>query len=175
MFQTVTIEGTRGQIQYVDYNNLTTDSGKPGLSIFTKFVELGKNLSEINEEREFLEEVNKYVKINEDLEFTNNSQKNLTILLLAGNVVMVEGKRGPAHHVLVGRKSFEKILDQEERDSLQRAYKVWFAKDENLDYVLVWREGDKDEPGCILVKNEEKYNFVSTGLHPEHQFVKIAI
>ena len=174
MIKTIYTKEEKGTMSFIDYTP-NTESEQLGLKVFTKHIQLTKNLSELNEEKEFLEEVNKYVKFSEILKFSENSKKNLAVLLMAGNIIMQKGRRGPAHNVLIGRNKFEELFEQEERDSLQRFYKVWFSKDENLDYVLVWRVGADDEPGCILVKNDEKYAFVSTGFYPEAQFVKIKI
>ena len=181
MIKTKIIEVDKGKISFLDYTineSEMSDSQvfpkKLGLKVFTIEVNLDKNLSELDEEKEFLEEVNKYVKIDEDIKFTDNSRRNLSKLITAGSKVAMEGRRGPAHHVLIYRPTFKKLLSQEDRDYLQRLYKVWFSK-EKLDYVLVWREGADDEPGCILVKNDEKYTFTSLGLHPECQFVKINV
>lgn len=175
MIRTVNTKEEKVTIKFLEYITKSESEEYSGLEIFIKNIELSKNLSEINEEQEFLEEVNKYVKFNEELNFSDNSRRNLATLLMAGNIIMAKGRRGPAHNVLIGREKFKKLFLQEERDSLQRFYKIWFSENENLDYVLVWRNGNKDEPGCVLFKNEEKYTFATLGLYPELQFVKIKI
>jgi|AntAceMinimDraft_18_1070375.scaffolds.fasta_scaffold41398_2 hypothetical protein len=177
MIITLTIEEDRSQISYLDYMPNQVE-GKLGLTVFTKDVELNKELSKLDEEKEFLEEVDKSVKIDDELKFRNKEEEhwsrfNLSRLISAGSKVAVNGRRGPADNVLIYKPVFEELLLEEERDSLQRFYKVWFSK-EKLDYVLVWRNGALDEPGIILIKNKEKYTFASLGLYPELQFVKIS-
>ena len=173
-------EENRGMISFLDYNppsdEVKDEDGIPlGLGVFQKFIEFSKDISELDEEKEFLKEINKYVKPTELLEITDNSRRNLSKFISAGSMVAVAGRRGPAHNVLISRSKFEEILEQEERDSLQRMYKVYFSKDEDLDYALIWRSGATDEPGCILVKNKDKYVITSLGYYPEHQYVKIML
>jgi len=196
MIKTIEIKEDKALISFLDYvynekekETLFPDAIKGddvvfpvqlGLDVFKKHIELNKDLSKLDEEKDFLEEINKYVYFNEDLKLKNNTEErysryNMSRLISAGSLVAVMGRRGPAHNVLISRTKFENILEQEERDTLQKMYEVFFSKDDDLDFVLVWRSGAIDEPGCILVKNDEKYAFVSTGLHPEAQFVKIRI
>jgi hypothetical protein len=191
MIKTETIKKDHGTLSYLDYvyrDDYEKKEGgevipkELGLKILTKFVELDKNLSELDEEKEFLEEVDKIVKPYDRLNFKNeknydkkkHSRLNLSKLISAGSVVAMDGRRGPAKNVLINREDFQELLLEEERDALQRMYEVWFTE-KPLEYVLVWRNGALDEPGIVLIKNEEKYTFVSVGFHPEAQFCKINV
>ena len=170
-------DANQGMISYLDYRDKKSEDGaRLGLGVFQKFVQFSKDISELDEEKEFLEEINNYVKVDKRINFEEGkSRRNASKLITAGSIVAAEGRRGPAHNVLISRSKFEKYLEQDERDSIQRMYKVYFSKDEDLDYALLWRSGSNDEPGALLVKNKEKYAIVSLGFHPEHQYVKIQL
>ena len=87
----------------------------------------------------------------------------------ASNFIAVDGKIGQATNMLISEDNYTKYGI----DKFDLKLEVMF--DDSVEDCILYRKNTKDQPGLILLYNENKYEFMPIGFFPEKQFSKIKL
>jgi hypothetical protein len=135
---------------------------KDDKDIISEIVEKINSLSETND-TDILEKFS-LKNINEKNE-TNQKRKIFAKILNSSNYIAVQGRIGSGNKMLVSKENYEKYY----LDELDN-YDVIF---EDVNDIYIFRKNDVDQPGLVMIKNDEKYEIIDVGLYPHKYFLKI--
>ena len=110
------------------------------------------------------------------------SNENINTKIKWGsNWIATVGRFGYATHLLISKENYEK----HEIDSLYLVSDVDPIKinpplltivfSDNVKDCILYRINSFDQPGLVLVHNNDKYSFESIGFYPENQFLRILL
>lgn len=166
------MEGDKTSLMFVDFiynGDIDTTNEGVGLNIFTKHIELGKSLIDETIIADFIETINDIKPKTTTILSTDPVRRNISKILTASNTIAVDGRIGPAKKILVSEDNYNKYG----LSNLFENFEVNFVN--NIDDLILYRDNDIDQPGIMLLYNEEKYSIISKGFFPEHQFAKIEL
>lgn len=112
-------------------------------------------------------------------------RKTLTKVKNCSNLIACEGRIGTAQWVIFPKSFYENYIDTlEDREYIIEKVEPVFGNittlvDSNIEHIYIGRRNQKDQPGTILVYNENddvfKYELVSIGYYPDRQYAKITL
>lgn len=178
MVNILTTDQPVGKLTILDYETAREykedDMPTIGLVVYTKNIKID---NKINSFKQIYEEIKNEIReksIKHDgSNFRTDIKENRidrifdNLIQVASNMISVQGRRGPANFVLMNSNNLKK---------LKAVHFKTIIDDEMKDNeIIVGRNGARDEPGCKLVLNENKYKIEFVGKHPECQYVRISL
>ena len=169
----ITIEGDHKTKQYVDYgiDKQANSLGAYGISLFEKYVEISRFSKDIKDESYISDYIDKIQGIlstyNNTLDINDKVRRNISKLISSASTIAHEGRIGPGTTILINEKNFESYS----LHNIKRIFNVIFV--DELNDIIITRKNGLDQPGIILVKNDENYMFTTLGFYPDKQFIKI--
>lgn len=169
------IEGESINYIFVDMKNLILT--KCDADVYETSVVLEKKISENNLINELFECIEQLANMNDSDTlkiFTMKDISKLGNLLKNGsNYIASNGKLGQANHLLISWDNFRKYnVEKELIDNLENIGVVF---SDTIKDIILYKVNSFDQPGLVLIHNNEKYLFKGIGFYPERQFQKITL
>lgn len=153
--------------------------------VFAKNIELSKPIDMDKIREDYLSKIVELSNLNASVDvesskkftyteedFKENKNINFTITN-ALNLVACDGRIGKATALIVSEKNYEKFNIDTEYIKQNGIQEIVF--DDSIEDIIVYRKNNIDQPGLILLYNDEKYNFIDIGFYPHRQFCKITL
>jgi len=161
------------KISYIDFNTSTIPYTSPqsqnSCSAYTVETKLRKiNKSEIK--KLIIDKIVELSKKNDlKLSLKNVTKDKINSKIReASNVIAVEGRIGPANRMLISHYNYDKYL---KKDFIHPDIEIIF--NDSVTDIIIYRKNEPDQPGVILIHNNEKCDILSIGLYPEKHYVRI--
>lgn len=140
-----------------------TDKSKIKDLLIENIIKLGSENSEISQ----------YLIPNKDPRTLEIEQRSLwSKILSASSLIATQGRIGPMTNMLISKENYDihgiDVLCQELH------FQVLFD-DSVDDCIIVYRVNGSSHPGLVMMRNEDKYEFIPIGLRPSNQFIKIKL
>ena len=172
------------RFETVDIDNPMTRNANPKNygqvrpDVFTKFVELEREIDPVSVKKDFL---NNIILLSEEqdqdllekfsfdpnplVDHNANRRKLISKINMASSYIATNGRIGPANRIIMS----EEIYNKYELDQLPNLEVIL----EDVDDIYLYRINNMDQPGLLLIHNDKKYSFVQIGFYPQKQFMKI--
>lgn len=142
-----------------------TDKSKVKDLLIKKIIKLSSIDKEMVEKFSLVEVLKEY----KDRDESALRRRVLTKIIAATNYIATYGRIGMANTVLISKDNYDKFKMSEIIENCE----IFF--DDSVEDVYVYRRNEIDQPGLILVYNENKYELCEIGFYPERQFMKITL
>jgi hypothetical protein len=90
-----------------------------------------------------------------------------TQVQIASYYIASNGRMGSATNIIISHKNYYKYELNYHHKNLEPYF------DESIEDIILYRKNNFEQPGLVLVCNDDKYSIDRVGLHPENQFFKI--
>lgn len=98
-----------------------------------------------------------------DITDDSNSRKIIAKILNASNYIACNGRTGPGNFIITSESNYRNYDLK-----LLKNMELYLA---DIPDIVVGRKNSIDQPGMVLIYNNDKYIIESIGYHPEYQFM----
>lgn len=115
-----------------------------------------------------VEKIDDISKLNTD----NFKLKNKDILhsvLKGSNIICMKSRIGKATNVLLSEHNYKKYNFKNISEKLELEVLI----DDNIKDIILYRKNKISEPGMCLIYNDNYYDIIDVGFHPEDYFIRI--
>lgn len=167
-------------IIFVDIKN---DAYK--IDVFSKKITIDKKIDDDKIKKELFEYIDK-LSINDDNDILNKfsistidgeinetfKRKVITKISNASYYIATSGRIGQANTILMSEETEKKY---EIKKYIDDDFDIEFVFDDSIKDIYMYRKNEIDQPGLVLIMNDDVYEIIDIGFYPYRQFMKIMI